>query len=671
MKSIARLAAALALAFAPMAQAGSISPPTTTKTVPYLYGALNRPSALHITGQTFDIQGSGHFTLGTDYSATSRDIYTANGQTTLLQLCWGQTTPTATGEGVGTAPFIVRVGIETTSPAQTTPVYNATGGRDIVVPTTGVVCHAPTAVYIPAGATYYVRPFARVAAPPTAPSAAVTTVNQGALTASQQYFCKVTNLDTGLESGATSEVTFTTGTSTRAGLISWTNPAFTSGANVYCSTTTGTEKYITTLPVGQTSYLYDGNVTAGAASPPTPSASVYFAEPHLLTGDSNNRPVGGGDGSDQSLATGAMTARAGPLFSGKVAPSLILSNDESIPGYLFLGDSIEWGGGLPTAPTGANFYGLQSFVGQAVTASQNPNLPYLNNSIIGSQLQQLLNQLTGGAAIRTMSTTFADDVFTEFGSNDIVGNNVTALQTATNMLALGKILAENGQRLTVGTLLPRVTTTDGLLTTTNQTAPNGTNETQRQTYNTWVRNGFLQNAGTPCFTAGCGTQMTIAGIPVPFTGVDLAATVEVNSSNTPTLNGGYWKVPTSASFSGTLTGVPTTTSLPCSGCTLPTTGYGLVTYEVVMTSGAASGQRAFVTANTATSLTLLANGSTYQGTLALPGLTTTPAAGDTFQVWRPLGSDGIHPSQYGASQIAVPVTAWINATLAGYGATGN
>jgi hypothetical protein len=131
----------------------------------------------------------------------------------------------------------------------------------------------------------------------------------------------------------------------------------------------------------------------------------------------------------------------------------------------------------------------------------------------------------------------------------------------------------------------------------------------------------------------------------------------------PTLDGGYWPGYTSCPYTGQiLTGTPTTTSFPVSTASYPVHGasaQGLLTYVVQMTSGAANGQTAMISTNTATNLTLYSNGSTTLTGVALQGLTTAPSAGDTFNICTTTTPDGLHPTIGSHVTISTQFQAWL------------
>jgi hypothetical protein len=177
-----------------------------------------------------------------------------------------------------------------------------------------------------------------------------------------------------------------------------------------------------------------------------------------------------------------------------------------------------------------------------------------------------------------------------------------------------------------------------------------------------------------------GTPVLTGGTPSPQVNgyFDLAAAAgEVNSSGVATANGGIWPVPAATYTGQILTGTPTATSLPVSGASYPVYGAsspGLLGQAIVMTSGAANGQVAIISSNTATGITLYANGANGPSQVAVLGLTVAPSAGDTFSIIPVNTPDGIHPSYSANATIvsgagsATGFQAWIAATAVPFGA---
>ena len=192
-------------------------------------------------------------------------------------------------------------------------------------------------------------------------------------------------------------------------------------------------------------------------------------------------------------------------------------------------------------------------------------------------------------------------------------------------------------------------------TTVNQTT--GGMETNRRSFNTWCRNGCqVDSSGAPVLTGGTPSPY-IHGV------IDIAAAVEVDSSNTLTLNGGYWQAPSAPVVAAqTLTGSPTATALGVSGT--PYVAHEHVGRAVRITSGTRSGQVGVVSDNTTSAITLFAAADSSQSGVAVAGLSGAPAAGDTFEILDTLSNEGLHPTVAGHYRLgSVAVAPWMVANI--------
>jgi len=247
-------------------------------------------------------------------------------------------------------------------------------------------------------------------------------------------------------------------------------------------------------------------------------------------------------------------------------------------------------------------------------------------------------------------------VVTDCMTNDIFGASQSWTAAAANVQNVCKYVMNAGaDACYVATILPRNGSSSSWLTLAGQTL--SSYETARANANTWARNGFQFSSGTACNTASCGTASPY------ITGVidDASFLGEVNSSGVATLNGGYWPIPSSASYSGLiLSGTPTTTAFTVT--TSPFTAGTLAGCTVLMTSGSASGQSALINSVTANTLTLYAANAYLSG---VAGITTAPSAADTFSVYCANTVDGVHPSYTGHQLISTGGWAsWIQSHLA-------
>jgi hypothetical protein len=336
-----------------------------------------------------------------------------------------------------------------------------------------------------------------------------------------------------------------------------------------------------------------------------------------------------------------------------------LGDDLANPAVLWLGDSIGYGTGIYKF----NFGNQSPQLGNMFDASfANGQFAGTTNAAIPSaRLDQLLSGATSGW-IRLKLIQYADYVINQLGTNDLV-NGQTWQQLASNHLRLAALVVASGGRYAATTIIPRTTSTDGWRTASNQAVLSS--ESNRVNYNTWLRNGSQVDVNlNPVLSGGTSS-------PYMYGFIDIASALEVNSANILTQNGGFWQAPTAAAFNQIATGVPTTTSLPASAANYPlttATNLGVCTYTLQMTSGGANGQLAVVTSNTATTLTLFANGNTSLTGVALPGLTIAPAAADTFSLWLTSTVDGVHGLWPSYQICAATVGAWLSSRIVKYGA---
>ena len=590
----------------------------------------------------------------TDIGSTGRKIYKSIGPISCLKLlCGCSSTVTggsyAAAEGDGLWPQIVRATVEY-------PLGGAVHRVTVNGQTTWTVSNQAAmfetdsiGVAIPAGTNFAVRYYLRSPVPPTSPAAAAITTTVGLL-ASNTYYYKITAIDTGLESGPTAEISATVNGTTTTGIaLTWTANPFASGYNIYRSTATGTETLLVTLSSQASGYNDLGTaVSSSSATPPAIQKYQYNSLIDLInnTGDSTNQVNSGGTGGDATGSTGALSITGGN--SNLTMPYGVIADDISAAPILAIGTSITAGQGFGTTSKQIQVY--QNWFDAAITTGLHHSV---NTGISASEANGILvSQVTGAARNRMKWLDYVSYLVNDMGVNDL-GNNNNWITTATIILNLNKLATMKGIRVIQTTIMPYVTTTDSCLTVANQTPVSI--ETQRQLFNTWLRNGYqVDGSGTPVQTGGTSS-------PYIYAMLDNAAAVEVNASNVLTLNGGYWQVPASSFITATLTGTPTTTSLVASGASFPLT---IASSVVKITSGAANGQTATIssaTPNTATALTLYANGSTAQDGVALSGLTVAPSAGDTIAIYKSPTAGGLHPSYWMHAQIASAAKTFIDA----------
>ena len=202
-------------------------------------------------------------------------------------------------------------------------------------------------------------------------------------------------------------------------------------------------------------------------------------------------------------------------------------------------------------------------------------------------------------------------------------------------------------------------------------------EADRKLCNSWIRNG--------CQVDGSGNPVQSGGTSSPYIDAanffDAASFVEVNASNVLTLNGGYWMVPTtqdqtglvvsSATYDGSVSGnnatsgaagTITITTAPWTAGNLSQPGQG--GKVIRMTGGSQAGKVAVISLNSTNVIALYS--PTLSGYTGAPGapvnpFTAAPAPGDTFEIWKVVSADGIHPPEYGQGLIATGFAAHLAA----------
>lgn len=501
-------------------------------------------------------------------------------------------------------------------------------------------------INIPAGSPFFVRHYLKnVISPSGTPTAAA--IAGGSL-AAQAWYYSATRVENGVESGPTAEFTATTagGNLSIAITIVDTRSASADYYRIYRSSSSGgTKQYLGSTNGPTKRFVDDGSLSVDSTINP-PSASGYRLNRILVaSGDCSSHVTGFGTGANNVANTGTF-GTTGPTFAYGVAPLCIVGNDESGKSVLWLGDSI--GAGRGFNQTSGSYQQLKNMIDLSFSDGE---INSFNGCYPGSSLKELVAPtIPGGGRSRLKLLEYADHVVDEHGTNDLWLTR-TWQELAADKLTLAARAVACGAKFYTTTLVPRVVTTDGCVTIAGQT-PHATNEAKRQDFNSWVR------AGSPVDGSGVPDM---AGAPSPLVSgfIDHAATVEVNSSNVLTVNGSYWKVPTSPIASGlVLNGTPSTTSLPV---TTMLVANAHVSRVIKMTSGARNGQYAVVASNTTSGLTIYDSGnSTAQSGIAVPFLPGAPAAGDTFDIYEVMSNEGVHPSLAGSAALSAPFATWID-----------
>lgn len=247
--------------------------------------------------------------------------------------------------------------------------------------------------------------------------------------------------------------------------------------------------------------------------------------------------------------------------------------------------------------------------------------------------------------------------YENYGINDL-SNSQTVAQLQANKILLWQWLgsAPGIRRVYCGTLVPLTTTSDGWTSVGGQTLLSM--ETNRTTFNSWIRDGAPLVSTSNLTPAATGTvgALRAGSVGHPLAGfIDVAATVEVNSANTLTLNGGYWKVPS--------TGRTVTDAAITSGAHVVTSATAAFTSadvgRVITVAGAGASGGLYV------AVIQTVNSST-QATMNTPGSTnaSTTVSGATMKIGASWTQDGTHPSTEAHQAMAVPFAAALSALIA-------
>jgi hypothetical protein len=263
---------------------------------------------------------------------------------------------------------------------------------------------------------------------------------------------------------------------------------------------------------------------------------------------------------------------------------------------------------------------------------QTPNCAFVNVARGSETLNDFLTYFdsTIEGSTRARILMIATHWWSDMSVNDLpLGRSLAQIQG--DMIALANIGTAAGKYFIQSCLTPYTNTTDACLTVTNQSTRGSGYEAIRTALNTWLRNG--------AFAAACNNASMIQVY-------DPCAVVEVNSSNTLTLNGGFWKAAGTVAVSGTVTTGGALTQI-----TDTTMSWSQDQYRgasLLFTSGNQ--------ANTA--VTVWGNSPTVLNTQAMTG--SAPTTGDGYKVVTGnVSGDGIHPWSMGAAMIAADINSKI------------
>ena len=490
---------------------------------------------------------------------------------------------------------------------------------------------------------FFTRNYVSVAAP-TAPSAPTLTplASGGALLSGAVYYVSIMYVFPDGMTSKTSAATSATipGTATQTGIITVTSPASIAGAIGY--------RCVMTTRNGATGGLYtrvdsvnDFGINSAIKNEVTSNTSEYYRSAGARFVPQGNGAAGGtnynglntgegyssGDQTNIDKTTDALTQ----FPSSNVYMPLAIIGRTLTPQktVALIGDSIQAGtgdGGYVYASGGHATRALCNQMAMCFNPATAPSYAHVRVPLGGEQYAQFADQLNTNQYNRSRIyvTTLATNVISNYGTNDF--SNGLASMKASALTVAGWYIAR-GIKFIQLTLLPRTTSTDGWQTASSQTVL-GT-ESVRTGFNAWLRDttstGFVSQAG--------GSLCAV---------IDICAGIEVNSSNSFTLNGGFWAMPTGIStITGTFTGTPNVTQMTDTTKSLTANQYK--GWNLVITSGAAINQQNCISYNSNNLYNL-------QG-----DLTTSPTVGDSYKITQLATVDGTHPASWGHVQAALTI----------------
>lgn len=540
---------------------------------------------------------------------------------------------------------------ETAYENSTAYAVDSLSGNSIVItrPVCGFTQTDGVGLSIPANTQFWLRHYIKIANKPSGTPTA-TAIAGGSLSAQAWYYV-VTRTERGLESGPTAEFTATAASSNLSIAITIvdTDSVNADFYSVYRSSATGGTKQFLGSTLGRAKrFVDDGSYTVDTTINPQSAATYDFNKYAANTNECSSHVSAFGTGANFAQGSGTFAGGTAGFVAGQ-APICVVGDDRSGKSVLLFGDSIGKGAGFAKA---TGYYPQTRNMFDA--AFSDGEINSLNVCVGGSYLDGLMSQITNGAGrSRLKLIPYADWLIDEHGTNDI-WLAISWTQLATRKLQLAELAKRFGVKFAITTILPRVTQTTGCVTIAGQTT-HATREPTRVLYNNWVR------AGSPVDVDGL-PDINGTSSPLIHSYIDLAAQFEVNAGNVVTLNGGYWKVPTAPAATFTLSGTPTTSSLPTTVSSMTVSEH--ISRVVKITSGARSGQYAVVSGNTTSTLTIYNSGNAgSQSGESVPYLSGAPAAGDTIEVYDVMANEGLHPSVYGHAQLATVVRAWLLANV--------
>lgn len=323
------------------------------------------------------------------------------------------------------------------------------------------------------------------------------------------------------------------------------------------------------------------------------------------------------------------------LFMPIAITGLPLTSTNTNPVVLIMGDSIAHGtgdGGQTSMLTGINIsntnLGGGGFIQRALTTA---SIGSIIAAVPGDRVVNFI--LASGRFRRMRFARTATTAICEYGRND-VGQGTSLATIQADLITAWQLVYNAGLRVFQTTITPNSSSTDGWLTTGNQSG-SGNNST-RISLNGWIRDGAPMSGGVAVATG------TVGALRAGQTGHPLYGYFEIADLVETARDSNIWKAAVN-------TRTVTDAAINSGSFTLTSATANFTTADVgriVAIAGAGTAGATLYTSisvrNSATSVSVFASGIT---TVSGASLTL----GDYYTV------DGTHPTSYGHSQAAAGI----------------
>jgi len=265
------------------------------------------------------------------------------------------------------------------------------------------------------------------------------------------------------------------------------------------------------------------SVTAGQTWPVSRALSVS-------NGEGSNYSSSISPGSDLSYSTGVISGSGTSGYG--YGPCGMRGTPAGSLGTVYVaGNSIAVGAGEIGAGTFGDIDGYTSYIERGLGANVHWMTATRSSSTTAS-----FNSFSPLRIALATGTTFTHAV-TEYGTNDVYGSGLTFAQTTTALITSWNRLLLVAPKVIQTTITPRTTSTDGWITTVNQTIVAPPNNAVRTAVNDWLRDRAPMVSGVAVATGTTGAGVLRAGdVGHPLFKVwDIALLAETS------LNSGIWK----------------------------------------------------------------------------------------------------------------------------------